>query len=67
MLFFKKSLTFIKSFIFSFNQINNFENLYPKNRVINIAPEHGFDVTLANFEQKITSVIFHFFWAKRCL
>ena len=29
--------------------------LYPKNRLINIAPEHCFDVTLADFEQIINN------------
>ena len=31
--------------------MNNFEKLYSKNRPINIAHEHCFDVTLADFEQ----------------
>ena len=31
------------------------EKLYPKNRLINIAPEHCFDVTLADFEQIINN------------
>ena len=29
--------------------------LYPKNRLISIAPEHCFDVTLADFEQIINN------------
>ena len=33
--------------------MSNFEKLYPRNRLINIAPKHCFDVTLANFEQII--------------
>ena len=42
---------------FSFNQVNNFEKLYlkKKKRLINIAPEHFFDVTLADFEQIINN------------
>ena len=33
--------------------MNNFEKLYSKNSLINIVPEHFFDVTLAYFEQII--------------
>ena len=39
----------------SFNRMNNFEKLYPKYRLINIVPEHCFDVTLAEFEQIISN------------
>ena len=35
--------------------MNNFEKLYQKNRLINIAPEHCFDVTLTEFEQIINN------------
>ena len=35
--------------------MNNFEQLYPKNRLINIVPERCFDVTLADFEQIINN------------
>ena len=30
--------------------MNKFEKLYQQNRLIDIASEHGFDVTLAEFE-----------------
>ena len=33
--------------------MNNFEKLYRKNRLIDIAPGHYIDVTLADFEQII--------------
>ena len=39
---------------FSFKRMSNFKKLYlKKKRLIDIAPEHCFEVTLADFEQII--------------
>ena len=35
--------------------MSNFEKLCPKKRLVNIAPEDCFDVTLADFEQIINN------------
>ena len=51
----KKSSTDI-----SFNQMNNFEKLIPKNRFINVTLEYCFEVTVANFEQIINNDFIQF-------
>ena len=40
--------------------MNNFEKLIRKNRLINISPEHCFDITLADFGQIINNGFIQF-------
>ena len=37
--------------------MNNFEKLYPKNRFNNIALNHCFDVTLADFDVTLADLV----------
>ena len=35
--------------------MNNFEELYPTSRLIDISSKHRFDITLVDFQQKINN------------